>query len=103
MVTQNKQVGGCIWGLIPLGQSMAVGDPHVFPGFLTSPNTTFFTKPPTTSTFLTYFSRGERQKYTGKTVWLNRVLNSQPPRSMLIKLEFKRSSKFKVSFIFITI
>ena len=44
---------------------MAVGDAHVFPGFLTPVLTQlFFPKPPTT--FLTCFCRGERQKYTGK-------------------------------------
>ena len=43
----------------------------------TSTNTTVFPKPPTT--FLTCFSRGERRKYTGKRVRLNRVSNSQPP------------------------
>ena len=42
----------------------------------TSTNTTF-SKPLTT--FLICFSRGERQKYTGKKVCLNRVSNSQPP------------------------
>ena len=39
-------------------------------------NTTFFPKPPTT--FLTCFSRGERQKYIGKKVCFNQVSNSQP-------------------------
>ena len=39
--------------------------------------TTFFPKPSTT--FLTYFSRGERQKYAGKKVCLNQVSNSKPP------------------------
>ena len=38
---------------------MAVGDAHVFPGFLNSTNITFFPKPLTT--FLTCVSRGERQ------------------------------------------
>ena len=57
---------------------MAVGDAHVFPGFLTSVLTQlFFPKPLTT--FLTCFCRGERQKYAGKKVRLNRELNSQPP------------------------
>ena len=56
---------------------MAVGDAHVFPGFLTPVLTpTFFPKSPTP--FLTYF-RGEGGKYAGKTVCLNRVSNSQPP------------------------
>ena len=52
---------------------MAVGEAHVFPGFLTP---TFFQNPPTT--FLTFF-RGERRKYAGKKVRLNRVSHSQPP------------------------
>ena len=44
---------------------MAVGDAHVFPGFLTPLLTQlFFPKSPTT--FLTCFSRGERQKYARK-------------------------------------
>ena len=56
---------------------MAVGDAHMFPGFLTLVLTQlFFPKPPTT--FLTFF-RGEKQKYAGKKVYLNRVSNSQPP------------------------
>ena len=58
---------------------MAAGDAHVFPGFLTPVPTHFFfffLKPP--NTFLTCF-RGERRKYAGKTVRLNRVSNSQPP------------------------
>ena len=56
---------------------MAVGDVHVFPGFLTPVLTLFFPKPPTT--FLTCFCRGERRKYAGKKVRLNRGSNSQPP------------------------
>ena len=57
---------------------MAVGDAHVFPGFLTPVLTQlFFPKPPTT--FLTCFCRGERRKYAGKKVCLNRGSNSQPP------------------------
>ena len=57
---------------------MAVGDAHVFPGFLTPVLTQlFFPKPPTT--FLTCFSRGERRKYARKKVRLNRGSNSQPP------------------------
>ena len=57
---------------------MAVGDAHVFPGFLTLVLTQlFFPKPPTT--FLTCFCRGERRKYAGKKSRLNRGLNSQPP------------------------
>ena len=56
---------------------MVVGDTHMFPGFLTPVLTQlFFPKPPTT--FLTYFCRGERQKYTGKKSCLNRGSNSQP-------------------------
>ena len=47
---------------------MAVGDPYVFPGFLTRVLTQlFFPKPPTT--FLTCFCRGERQKYAGKPIF----------------------------------
>ena len=43
----------------------------------TSTNTTFFSKPP--ATFLICFSRGERQAYTGKKVFLNQISNSKPP------------------------
>ena len=57
---------------------MAVGDAYVFPGFLTPVLTQlFFPKPLTT--FLTCFSRGERQKYARKKSRLNRGSNSQPP------------------------
>ena len=58
---------------------MAVGDAHcVFSlGFLSSVTKLFFPKPPTT--FLTYFCRGERRKYAGKKVCLNRGSNSKPP------------------------
>ena len=57
---------------------MAVGEAHVFPGFLTPVLTQlFFPKPLTT--FLTCFSRGERQKYARKKVCLIQVSNSQPP------------------------
>ena len=57
---------------------MAVNDAHVFPGFLTPvPTQLFFPKPPTT--FLTCFCRGERRKYAGKKIRLNRGSNSQPP------------------------
>ena len=57
---------------------MAVGDAHVFPGFLTPLLTQlFFPKP--LPTFLTCICRGERQKYAEKKVCLNRGLNSQPP------------------------
>ena len=56
---------------------MVVGDAHVFPGFLTPVSTQlFFPKPQTT--FLTNFCRGERPKYAGKKVHLNRGLNTQP-------------------------
>ena len=52
--------------------------PRVFPGFLTPVLTQlFFPKPP--ATFLTYFCRGERRKYAGKKVCLNRGSSSQPP------------------------
>ena len=51
---------------------MAVGDTHVFPGFLTPVLTQlFFPKPPTT--FLTFFCRGERQKYGS----INKILSQQ--------------------------
>ena len=57
---------------------MAVGDAHVFPGFLTPVLThLFFPKPQTT--FLTCFYRSERRKYARKKVPLNRESNSQPP------------------------
>ena len=57
---------------------MAVGDAHVFPGFLTPVQTQlFFPKPKTT--FLTCFYRDERQKYAVKKVCLNQGSNSQPP------------------------
>ena len=57
---------------------MAVGDATVFPGFLTPVlKPLFFPKPLTT--FLTCFCRGERRKYTGKKVDVNRGSNSQPP------------------------
>ena len=57
---------------------MAVGDAHLFPDFLTPVLTQlFFPKPQTT--FLTCFSRGERRKYAGKKLRLNRESNSQPP------------------------
>ena len=57
-------------------QIMAVGDAHVFPGFLAPVLTQlFFPKPP--STFLTCFGRGERRKHDRKKVRLNRGSNSQ--------------------------
>ena len=57
---------------------MAVGDARIFRGFLTPVLTQlFFPKPPTT--FLTRFCTGERRKYGGKKVRLNRGSNSQRP------------------------
>ena len=57
---------------------MAVDDAHVFPGFPTPVLThLFFPKPSTT--FLTYFCRGERRKYARKKSCLNWGSNSQPP------------------------
>ena len=57
---------------------MAVDDIHVIPSFLTPALTPlFFPKPLTT--FLTCFCTGERQKYAGKKVRLNRGSNSKPP------------------------
>ena len=57
---------------------MAVGDAHVFPGFLTPVLTQlFFPKPPTT--FLICFCRGEGLKYTVKKIHLDPGSNSQPP------------------------
>ena len=64
---------------------MAVGDAHVFPGFLTPVLTQlFFPKPQTT--FLTCFCRGERRKYAGKKsrLYRDRIHNHQvmsPTRS----------------------
>ena len=56
---------------------MAIGDAHVFPGFLTTVLLQlFFPKPPTT--FLTCFCRGGRGKYTRKKSRLNQGSNSQP-------------------------
>ena len=64
---------------------MVVGDARMFPGFFKPVlNTTFFLKPPTT--FLTCFSRGERQKYTGKKVCQILVSNSHPPGHKSIML-----------------
>ena len=57
---------------------MAVGDAFVFPGFLTPVLTQLFFRKPST-TFLTFFCRGERRKYAGKKSRLNRGSNSQPP------------------------
>ena len=56
---------------------MAVGDAHVFSGFLTSTNTAFLSK--ATNYFSQCFYRGERQTYAGKEVRLSRGSNSQPP------------------------
>ena len=57
---------------------MADGDTYVFHGFLTPVLAQlFFVKPPTT--FLTCICRGERRKYAGKKVRLNRGSNLQPP------------------------
>ena len=57
---------------------MAIGDAHVFPGFLTPVLTQlFFPKPPTT--ILTCFCRDERRKYAGKKSRLHRGSNSKPP------------------------
>ena len=55
---------------------MAVDDAHVFPGFL-PPVLTQLSFQSHRLLFLTCF-RGERRKYAGKTVCLNRVSNSQP-------------------------
>ena len=65
---------------------MEVGDAHVFPGFLTPVLAQIFFPMPQT-TFLTCFSRGERQRYAGKKVRLNRglpvhesdALTTEPP------------------------
>ena len=77
----EKRMVGCIGVLCHFnsyGHIMAVNDAHVFPGFLTPvPTQLFFPKPPTT--FLTCFCRGERRKYAGKKIRLNRGSNSQPP------------------------
>ena len=57
---------------------MAVGDTHVFSGFLT-PVQTLLSFKSYQVLFSHAFSRGERQKYAGKKVCLNGVSNSQPP------------------------
>ena len=76
---------------------MAVGDAHVFPGFLTTVlNTNFFPKPPTA--FLTCFSRDERRKYAGKKFRINRVSNSQPPGHESDTLTTDPSGRVKFSF-----
>ena len=57
---------------------MAVGDAHVFLGFLKPVLTQlFFPKPQTT--FVTCFCRGERRKYAEKKVRLYRESISQTP------------------------
>ena len=57
---------------------MAVSDSHNVSWLShTCTNQTFFPKPPTT--FVTRFSKGERQKYARKKVCLDRLSNSQPP------------------------
>ena len=56
---------------------MAVGDAHQFPAFLTPGIKQLFFKNLLT-TFLTYFFRGERQKY-GRKKFPNHGSNSQPP------------------------
>ena len=62
---------------------MTVGDAHVFPGFLTPVLTKlFFPKPP--STFLTCVCRGDRRKYAGKKVCLNRGSNQTAPTTQQI-------------------
>ena len=60
---------------------MAVGDAHVFPGFLTPVLTQLFFPKLYTDCFtlLRCFCRGGRRKYTGKKVRLNRGSNSQTP------------------------
>ena len=73
----------CCWlylGLAPLNSQghMAVGDAHVFPGFLT-PVLKQLSFQSHRLLFLTCFCRGERQKYTRKKVPLNLGSNSRPP------------------------
>ena len=78
---------------------MAVGDAHVFPGFLTPVLTQlFFPKPPTT--FLTYFNRGEREntperkfESTGYRTHNHQVMS--PTRSPLSPGHYKDRSKDK--------
>ena len=78
---------------------MAVGDAHVFPGFLTPVLTQlFFPEPPTT--FLTCFYRGERRKYAGKKSRLNRGSNSEPqghePDTLTTEPPGRGGSEFKL-------
>ena len=56
---------------------MAVGDAHVFPGFLT-PVPTQISFQSHRLLFSHAFSSGELRKYTGKKFRLHRVSNSQP-------------------------
>ena len=64
--------------LTPKAISCRSVNKHVFPGFLT-PVLTQLSFQSHRLFFFTCFSRGERRKYTGKKVCLNRLLNSQPP------------------------
>ena len=74
----NWLVGWLYWGFNATLAAMAVGDAHVFPGFLTPVLTQlFFPKPPTA--FLKWFCRGERRKYAGKKVSLNQGSDSNRP------------------------
>ena len=57
---------------------MSVSDAHLLPGFLT-PVLTLLSFQSHRLLFLHAFSRGERRKYAGKKVRLDRVSNSQPP------------------------
>ena len=69
---------------------MAVGDAHVFPGFLTPVLTQlFFPKPPT-------HASAEVRKYGGKKSRLNRGSNSQPPghESDTLTTEPRRGQSF---------
>ena len=81
---------------------MAVSDTHVSWLSHTSTNITFFPKPPTS--FLTYFSRGERQKYAGQKICLNQVSSSQPPgheSDTFITEPLGRASVMKLRLIYI--
>ena len=73
---------------------MAVGDAHVFPGFLTPALTQiFFPNPPTI--FLICLCRDERRKYAGKKVRLSRKSNSQPPGHESDTLTFEPPGRAK--------
>ena len=74
------------------GHIMAVGDAHMFPGFLTPVLPQLFSPKPLT-TFLTCFCRGERRKYAGKKVRLNRGSNSQPPGHESVTLTIEPSGR----------